>query len=82
MGQRSKASVDMQFLLGDTLIKTGVAVVWLCIVIGIYTPFSLNDALEQNMTGYLAMIAGLLLFAFGLWQWGRRIREEATIADR
>lgn len=82
MGQRSKVSVDMQFLLGDTLIKTGVAVVWLCILIGIYTPFSLNDALAQNMVGYLSMIAGLLLLAFGLWQWGRRMREEATIADR
>ncbi|MDZ4776592.1 MAG: hypothetical protein SGJ23_07385 [Alphaproteobacteria bacterium] len=82
MAQRSKVSVDMQFLFGDTLIKTGVAVMWLCIVIGIYTPFSLNDALAQNMVGYLSMIAGLLLLAFGLWQWGRKMREQATIADR
>lgn len=82
MSKRSKASVDMQFVWGDTLIKTGVAVVWLVAAIGLYTPFSLGEAMAQNMTGYMAMIAGLLLFAFGLWQWGRKVRELATIADR
>lgn len=82
MAHPSKFSVDMQFLFGDTLIKTGAALVWLVAAIGLYTPFSLRDALRENMTGYLGMIAGMLLFALGLWQWGRKVREQATIADR
>ncbi|MBL8559852.1 MAG: hypothetical protein JNM47_14105 [Hyphomonadaceae bacterium] len=82
MSRKSKSSVDMQFVWGDTLIKTGVAVVWLVAAIGLYTPFTLREAMQQNMTGYIIMIAGLLLFAFGLWQWGRKVREQATIADR
>lgn len=82
MAKNSKFSVDMQFMFGDALIKTGTAVVWLTICIGLYTPFSLADAMAENMTGYLGMIAGLLVFAFGLWQWGRKVREHATIVDR
>jgi ABC-type nickel/cobalt efflux system permease component RcnA len=82
MAQRSKFSVDLQFMLGDALIKTGAAVVWLVIAIGLYTPFSLGDAMRENMTGYLGMIAGMLVFALGLWQWGRKVREQATIVDR
>jgi hypothetical protein len=82
MSKRSKASVDFQFLLGDTLIKTGAALVWLTILIGLYTPFTLGDAIRDGMVGYVGMIAGILLFAVGLWQWGRNVRREATIADR
>lgn len=82
MGKRAKARVDMQYLMGDTLIKTGVALVWLVALIGIYTPFTLGDAVREGMIGYIGMIGGILLFAFGLWQWGRGIRREASIADR
>jgi len=82
MAHPSKFSVDMQFLFGDTLIKTGAALVWLVAAIGIYTPVSLREALRENMIGYLGMIAGMLLIALGLWQWGRKVREQATIADR
>jgi ABC-type nickel/cobalt efflux system permease component RcnA len=82
MGKRSKSSVDFQYLMGDTLIKTGVALVWLVIAIGIYTPFNLREAMAEGMVGYIGMIAGMLLLALGLWQWGRGIRREATIADR
>ncbi len=82
MSQRSKSSVDFQFLFGDTLIKTGAALVWLVICIALYTPFTLHDALRENMVGYLGMIAGMLVLAAGLWQWGRKVREQATIADR
>lgn len=82
MSRRSKASIDFQYLLGDTLIKTGVALLWLVAAIGIYTPFTLGDAVREGMIGYVGMIGGMLLFAFGLWQWGRGIRAEATIADR
>ena len=81
MSKRSKASVDLQFLLGDTLIKTGAALVWLVILIGLYTPFSFGDAVREGMVGYLGMIGGMLIFAMGLWQWGRGIRQEATIAE-
>lgn len=82
MAQRSKMSVDFQFLFGDTLIKTGAALVWLVIAIALYTPFTLRDALRENMVGYLGMIGGMLVLALGLWQWGRKVREQATIADR
>jgi len=34
------------------------------------------------MIGYVGMIGGMLLFAAGLWQWGRVVRREATIAER
>ena len=81
MSKRSKASVDLQFLLGDTLIKTGAALVWLVILIGLYTPFTFRDAIREGMIGYIGMIAGMLVMAVGLWQWGRGIRKEATIAD-
>jgi hypothetical protein len=82
MAKRSKASVDFQYLLGDTLIKTGAALVCLVALIGLYTPFTLREAVEEGMIGYIGMIGGMLLFAFGLWQWGRVVRREATIADR
>jgi ABC-type nickel/cobalt efflux system permease component RcnA len=82
MAKRSKLGVDLQYLLGDTLIKTGAALVWLVILIGLYTPFTLREAVAEGMVGYVTMIAGMLLFAFGLWQWGRVVRREATIADR
>ena len=81
MGKRSKASVDFQFLLGDTLIKTGAALVWLAVLLGLYTGVSFREAVEAGMIGYLGMLAGILGFAVGLWQWGRRIRHDATIAD-
>lgn len=81
MAKRSKSSVDFQYLMGDTLIKTGAALVWLVILIGLYTPFTLRDAVREGMVGYLGMIGGMLLFAAGLWQWGRVVRREATIAD-
>ena len=81
MSKRSKANVDLQFLLGDTLIKTGAALVWLVILIGLYTPFTFRDAIREGMIGYIGMIAGILVMAVGLWQWGRGIRKEATIAD-
>ncbi|MDX2235545.1 MAG: hypothetical protein NW200_13695 [Hyphomonadaceae bacterium] len=82
MPKRSKASIDFQYLLGDTLIKTGAALVWLVVLIGIYTPVTLGEAVREGMVGYIGMIAGMLLFAAGLWQWGRGIRQEATIADQ
>ncbi len=81
MSKRSKASVDLQFLFGDTLIKTGVALVWLVALIGIYTPYSFGDAVREGMVGYLGMIGAILLIAMGFWQWGRGLRREATIAD-
>lgn len=82
MAKRSKLSVDLQFLLGDTLIKTGAALVWLVILIALYTPFGLGDVVRDGMIGYAGMVGGMLLFALGLWQWGRTVRREATIADR
>ena len=82
MSKRSKSSVDFQYLLGDTLIKTGAALVWLVILIGLYTPFTLREAVQDGMIGYVGMIGGMLLFAVGLWQWGRVVRREATIAER
>ena len=81
MSKRSKASVDFQFLLGDTLIKTGSALVWLVILIGLYTPFTFRDAIREGMVGYIGMIAGMLLLAAGLWQWGRGVRQQATITE-
>lgn len=81
MAKRSKASVDFQFLMGDTLIKTGSALVWLVILIGLYTPFTFREAIRDGMTGYIGMIGGMLLMAAGLWQWGRKVREQATIAE-
>lgn len=81
MPKRSKASVDFQFLFGDTLIKTGAALVWLAILIGLYTGVTFREAVAEGLVGYLGMLGGMLLLAVGLWQWGRKVREEATIAD-
>ena len=81
MATRSKMSVDLQYLLGDTLIKTGAALIWLVILIGLYTPISFREALRDGMVSFVGMNIGILIFALGLWQWGRGIRREATIAD-
>ena len=81
MSKRSKASVDFQFLLGDTLIKTGVALVWLVILIGLYTPFTFREAIREGMVGYIGMIVGILVFALGVFQWGRGVRQQATITE-
>lgn len=82
MSKRSKASVDFQFLLGDALIKSGAALVVFTIVVGLFTPFTLREAFAQGLYGYVATILGFLALAAGLWQGGRWLRREATIAER
>jgi hypothetical protein len=81
MAKRSKFMVDLQFLLGDTLIKTGIATLWLAALLAIYTRVGMPEMVERNAVGYYGMLAGMVTMAVGLWQLGRVMRREATIAD-
>lgn len=81
MAARSKFLVDVQYLLGDTLIRTGTAVIWLIALLTLYTHATMPSAIADNRFGYWGMLAGMFAIALGLWQLGRVLRRAATISD-
>jgi hypothetical protein len=82
MAKRSKFSVDMQFLFGDALIKSGVATVWLAALFAAGFVSAIPEEVGRHAIGFWGMIAAMVVLAAGLWQLGRALRKEATIADR
>lgn len=81
MAKRAKFFVDMQFLFGDTLIKTGTALCWLVALITLYCGFNMREAVVERPVGFGAILLSMLLFALLCWQLGRNVRREATITD-
>jgi hypothetical protein len=43
--RRSRGEIDRNYFFGDVLIKTGAAVLLVLVLIALYTPFTLRDAL-------------------------------------
>lgn len=81
MSNRHKRRTDLEFLFGDTLIKTGTALIWFAGLLVLFRPEIWRQALTGDV-GPSFMIGGILVMAMGLWQWGRNVRRDATIAER
>jgi hypothetical protein len=81
MAKRSKFIVDMQFLFGDTLIKTGAALCNLVVLIALYCGFNMREAVVERPAGFVVIVLAMMLFALLCWQMGRNVRRHATITD-
>jgi hypothetical protein len=76
--RRPRSEIDRNYFFGDVLIKTGVAVAVALAAVALYTPFTLRDAVDGGMYGYVTVMgvfAGLGIFSF---IYGRHLRKEAT----
>jgi hypothetical protein len=76
--RRPRAEIDRNYFFGDVLIKTGVAVGVALAMIALYTPFTLREAIDGGMYGYVSVMgvfAALGVFSF---LYGRHLRKEAT----
>jgi hypothetical protein len=80
MSNRNKRRTDFQFLFGDTLIKTGTALIWFAGLLVLFQPDVWQGALAGDFAAVM-LVGGVLVMALGLWQWGRTVRRDATIAD-
>lgn len=76
--RRPRGEIDRNYFFGDVLIKTGAAVAVVLGAVALYTPFTLREAVDDGMYGYVAVMglfAAIGLFAF---LYGRHLRKEAT----
>jgi hypothetical protein len=76
--RRPRGEIDRNYFFGDVLIKTGVAVGVALAMIALYTPFTLREAIDGGMYGYVSVMgvfAALGVFSF---LYGRHLRKEAT----
>jgi hypothetical protein len=81
MSNSRKAKVDFQFLLGDTLIKAGTALIGFTVGVALLMGMNLREAAAEGMWGYVTVTLFWIVLALVLWQWGRSLRRDATIAD-
>jgi hypothetical protein len=79
--RRPRAEIDRNYFFGDVLIKTGVAVALVLGLIALYTPFTLQDALRDQMYGYLAVMGVFAAIGASAYLFGRHLRREATHWD-
>jgi hypothetical protein len=79
--RRSRGEIDRNYFFGDVLIKTGAAVLLALVLIAVYTPFTLEDALRERMYGYFAVMGGFAMIGLFLYAAGRHLRHEATHWD-
>lgn len=79
--RRPRAEIDRNYFFGDVLIKTGAAVAAALGLIALYTPFTLEDALADQMYGYLAVMGVFGAIGVSAYLAGRHLRREATHWD-
>jgi len=79
--RRSRGEIDRNYFFGDVLIKTGAAVGVALLLIAVYTPFTLTDAISHRMYPYLAVMGGFAFIGLCLFLIGRHLRHEATHWD-
>lgn len=79
--RRPRAEIDRNYFFGDVLIKTGVAVFAALGLIALYTPFTLSDALADQMYGYLTVMGAFGAIGVSAYLFGRHLRREATHWD-
>ena len=79
--RRSRGEIDRNYFFGDVLIKTGAAVFVALGLIAAYTPFSLMDAINDGMNGYLAVMGFFAVVGVASYLTGRHLRHEATHWD-
>jgi hypothetical protein len=79
--RRSRGEIDRNYFFGDVLIKTGVAVAIALAVVAFYTPFSLQDAINERMTHYLIIVGSFGAIGVMCFFYGRHLRQEATHWD-
>ncbi|MBL8538444.1 MAG: hypothetical protein JNM59_13640 [Hyphomonadaceae bacterium] len=79
--RRPRAEIDRNYFLGDVFMKTGAATGVALAMIAYYTPFSLEEAMENGMYAYLSVVGGFALIGVGFYLVGRHLRHEATHWD-
>ncbi|MBI1187288.1 MAG: hypothetical protein GC206_08165 [Alphaproteobacteria bacterium] len=80
--RRSRAEIDRNYFFGDILIRAGAAALIAVALIAAATPFSLRDAVDDGMAGYLAVMGGFAAFGVGVLLYGRHLRRCATHWDK
>lgn len=79
--RRPRSEIDRNFFFGDVLIKTGAAVAVALGLVALYTPFSLGDALNDGMYGYVTVMGVFAAIGVACYLMGRHLRHEATHWD-
>jgi hypothetical protein len=80
--RRPRAEIDRNYFLGDVFIRTGVAVGLVILVIAALTPFSLRQAVETGMFGYITVMTAFGAIGLAAYLFGRHLRRNATHWDR
>ncbi len=80
--RRPRGEIDRNYFIGDTLIQTGEGVAIAIVVIALYTPFSLQDALREGMVEYLSIMTIFGACGLGCLLFGRHLRRAASHWDR
>ncbi len=79
--RRPRGEIDRNYFFGDVLIKTGVAVIAMLALIALATPFTLQNAIDDGMYDYIAVMGGFATLGLILYLVGRHLRREATHWD-
>jgi hypothetical protein len=79
--RRPRAEIDRNYFFGDVLMKTGAAVAVAIGLIALYTPFTLQSALRDQMYGYLTVMGVFAAIGLAAYLFGRHLRREATHWD-
>ena len=79
--RRARGEIDRNSFFGDVLIKTGAAVAMALGMIALFTPFTLRDAINDGMNGYLTVMGVFAAIGVMFFLVGRHLRHEATQWD-
>jgi hypothetical protein len=79
--RRPRSEIDRNYFFGDVLIKTGVASAVAIGMIALYTPFTLQGAIDAGMYEYLTVMGVFGAVGLACYLSGRHLRREATHWD-